>query len=96
MFLPENFQGRMSLTGFGQGFVKVARFCSVWCELGQLVSVSCGVSPSGGAGAGGHEVASGSCLMLQPRVVHHLEAGWKTGPNTVTLILDRKSWWLSS
>lgn len=55
----------MSLTGFGQGFVKVARFCSVWCELGQLVSVLCGVSPSGGAGAGGHKVASGSCLMLQ-------------------------------
>jgi len=29
------------------------------------------------------------------RVVHHLEAGWKTGPHVVTLILDRKSWWLS-
>ena len=55
----------MSLTGFGQGFVKVVRFCSMWCELGQLVSVSCGVSTSGGAGAGGHKMGLGSCLMLQ-------------------------------
>lgn len=57
--------------------MKVACFCSMWYGLRQLVSVSCGVSSNGRAGAGGCKMALLSYLVPQLGWFSHLEASWE-------------------
>ena len=75
--------------------MKMVNFCSMWYGLGQPVSTSCAVSTSGWAGARGYKMALGSCLMPQLGWFIIWRLAGKTGPYIVTLILDRKSLWLS-